>query len=591
MGSTGAGEAALLRPGQPEVGEQRPARRRRARSSTRTFPGFTSRCTSPCRWAACSPSAACRSSSTRSWTVRTGASSPSVWALHQLEDDAGPAAERAHLVDLDHVGVLHPGLEPRLQQQPLGVARSAAAHELHRHRPLQPPVPGAVDLAHARPSRGALAARPGRRGGGEAHGSPERLQRRRHPARHLDHRSGSVVGEAEPQRRDRPAVEGEPPAGRKATPSSTARAAQASTSTPARTRPRAPGRPAGGATSSASPSSPRERGAEGVAPAAGRPGASGSGGAGARRPPSARPWPARAPGRRGGRGAAQRAPSGRPAAARAVDEAEPQAGAEDLGERADVDHHAGRVLARPAARPGGRRTGTRSPGPSRAPRSGGAAASSSSRARRSAREDRQGGVLALRRHQHRPQRRRARAAAPARRPRARRRRPGPGRQRAPARVKASQARAVAERLHGHGVAGREERLGHQEERHLAAAGDQQPLRGAAMARVLASMRASASRRRGWPCGSPIAGRAPGRRERAPVGPGQRRGGEQARVGIAGRHLEQAAPGAGAWTGGAPAPGRSPIVPAGGGAVGRRRAARAGGPGAAGRRRSPRRAPR
>ena len=70
-------------------------------------------------------------------------------ALHELEHDAGAAAQRAHLEDPHHARVVHARLEPRLEQEPLGLARVGAERELHRHRALQRAVPGAVHLAHA----------------------------------------------------------------------------------------------------------------------------------------------------------------------------------------------------------------------------------------------------------------------------------------------------------------------------------------------------------------------------------------------------------------------------------------------------------
>ena len=69
--------------------------------------------------------------------------------LHQLEQDAGTALQRARVMHPHHVGMLDPGLEPGLQQQAVSLFRIAAAHELDCYRTFQPRIPGPVDLAHA----------------------------------------------------------------------------------------------------------------------------------------------------------------------------------------------------------------------------------------------------------------------------------------------------------------------------------------------------------------------------------------------------------------------------------------------------------
>ena len=68
--------------------------------------------------------------------------------LHELEDEAGALAERAHLVDPHHVRVLDPCLHPGLEEHALGLPGVEAAEELDRHGPFQRLVPGAMDLAH-----------------------------------------------------------------------------------------------------------------------------------------------------------------------------------------------------------------------------------------------------------------------------------------------------------------------------------------------------------------------------------------------------------------------------------------------------------
>ena len=101
-------------------------------------------------------------------------------ALHQLHDDAGSSLQGAHLVDAHHMGVLHPGLEAGLQDQPLGLPGVGAPHELHGHGPLQAPVPGPVDLAHAALAQEPLQLQPAiQRGQQQGHGAPGRARRMR----------------------------------------------------------------------------------------------------------------------------------------------------------------------------------------------------------------------------------------------------------------------------------------------------------------------------------------------------------------------------------------------------------------------------
>ena len=76
--------------------------------------------------------------------------------FHQLEEDAGSAPERAHLVHLHHVGMIHPRLEPGLEEKSLGVARVLAPDEFHGHCPLEAPVPGSVHLPHPAAAKEAL---------------------------------------------------------------------------------------------------------------------------------------------------------------------------------------------------------------------------------------------------------------------------------------------------------------------------------------------------------------------------------------------------------------------------------------------------
>ena len=78
---------------------------------------------------------------------------PQRLALHQLHDNvvhAGAAGRLADVVDVDDVRVIERGGGARLPIQPvqqLGIR--AGAEHLDRHRPAQPRIASAVDLAHA----------------------------------------------------------------------------------------------------------------------------------------------------------------------------------------------------------------------------------------------------------------------------------------------------------------------------------------------------------------------------------------------------------------------------------------------------------
>ena len=235
-----------------------------------------------------------------------------------------------------------------------------------------------------------------------------------------------------------------------------------------------------------------------------------------------------------------RVPHPRDERPRSVDEAEPEVRAEDLGERAQVDHHSGRVAGRERSQRAsvelelgvlvdlhhrepvllGQRQQPGAPG---------------------RREDGQGGVLALRGHQHRPQPARAEdglellhlhAIAVHGHGQASRTGPGEG----------LPGAAPAHGLDRHDVALREEGLGHQEGGHLRPPGHQHVSgrgRDAAPTRQEVRQRLAKAR---------VAlriGRArarPPRHQRPPIGASQGRAREEPGVGHAAGHLEQPAGG-------------------------------------------------
>ena len=128
---------------------------RKARSpSSRMLWGLTSRWTMPAAWAASSAPATWPSSSTAS----AGGSGPvggdpalQVAALDQPHRDDQLAVLLAGVVDGDDVGVVEPGGEARLAQEPLAealVVGEVAGDHLERHRPVEGQVRRPVDDAH-----------------------------------------------------------------------------------------------------------------------------------------------------------------------------------------------------------------------------------------------------------------------------------------------------------------------------------------------------------------------------------------------------------------------------------------------------------
>ena len=81
-----------------------------------------------------------------------GHESAEVLPLHVLHGDVVGAVLLPHVVDVGDVGVAQGGGGTGLPLEPLPVLhvrRELGGEDLHRHRPLEPHVPGAVDLPHA----------------------------------------------------------------------------------------------------------------------------------------------------------------------------------------------------------------------------------------------------------------------------------------------------------------------------------------------------------------------------------------------------------------------------------------------------------
>ena len=142
-----AGETGILGPGEPEVGHQGPATCRELLDED--IPRLDVTVDQPLAMRSVQP---CGGLPEQLDLLLDGELPGQLgqWSpLDQLENDAWAPFQGPDLVHLHHVGVVHAGLQPRLEEQPLLTLEILPPEELHRDGAREHPIPGPVHLSHA----------------------------------------------------------------------------------------------------------------------------------------------------------------------------------------------------------------------------------------------------------------------------------------------------------------------------------------------------------------------------------------------------------------------------------------------------------